>query len=107
MDSRKVELVQLAGTNMATGRKQYYEIWMVHVTDGEDRYLTGRLDWHDGAEIVYLTRVDPFLRKWIDEEVSRQLKRSVDSLEFKDVTDVIEELERDSLNEFDEEDLAG
>jgi len=107
MSDRKVELVQLAGTNMATGRKQYYEIWMIYVTDGEDRYLAGRLDWHDDAEIIYLTRVDAFLRKWVDEEVSKQLKRKVDSLEFKDVTDVIEELERDSLNEFNEEDLAG
>jgi|DEB0MinimDraft_6_1074348.scaffolds.fasta_scaffold202807_2 hypothetical protein len=107
MSDRKVELVQLSGTNLATGRKQYYEIWTIHVTDGEDRYLAGRLDWHDDAKIIYLTQVDPFLRKWIDEEVSKQVERELDSCEFRDLTSVVDELERDSINEFDEKDLTG
>ena len=104
---RTVELKQLSGRNVATGITQYYEIWMIYVNEGETRWLAGRLDWTDGADIAYLKPVDPFTRKWIDEEVSKEVGRVVDSDDFKDVTEILDELERDSLNEFNEEDLAG
>lgn len=106
-EERSVEVKQLCGRNIATGINQYYELWMIYVCDGEDRWLAGRLDWTDGAEIAYLKPIDPFTRKWIDEEVSKEVGRDVDSNELKDVTDILAELERDSLNELNEEDLTG
>ena len=107
MDSRRVELKQLSGKNLATGITQYYEVWLVYVIDGEDQWLAGRLDWSEGSELAYLRAVDPYTKKWINDEVSKQTDREVESVDFPELSEVLSELDRDKINEFDEEDITG
>jgi hypothetical protein len=105
--SKYVELESHVGTHLLTKKDVVHEQYLVYIKDDKTkvRERIGLIGWKPNSKLVFMAKLDPAIRSWVEEEVAELLNK--ESLESSGPPQIsLEQLssiegEEDELNEKD------
>jgi hypothetical protein len=108
--SKYVELETHVGIHLISKKEVAHEQYFVFVKDDKTkvRERVGLIGWKDDSKLVFTAKVDPVIKKWIEEEVANLLnKEQVESVDPPTATmDLLAAQQQGSDDELNEEDLT-
>jgi hypothetical protein len=108
--SKYVELESHVGIHLISKREVVHEQYFVYIKDEQTkaRERIGLIGWKKGSKLIFTAKLDPTIKKWVQEEVANLLnKEKVESVDPPTATqELLAAQHQGSDDELNEEDLT-